>query len=46
MTLLPDRRLAERLNWLVEKLSDKPECSILEACGSWYAAKAAYRFLG
>lgn len=43
---LPDSRLDERLERIVDKLSAKPEASIPEACGSWDEAKAAYRFLG
>ncbi len=43
---LPDVRLAYRLDRLVEQLSQQPEASILQACGSVHEAKAAYRFLG
>jgi hypothetical protein len=43
---LPDTRLVERLERLVGQLSERPEASIPEACGSWHEAKAAYRFLG
>ncbi len=43
---LPNQRLTDRLERLVQQLSDKPEASIPQACGSWHEAKAAYRFLG
>jgi hypothetical protein len=43
---LPDARLADRLDRLVGQLSDNPEASIPQACGSWHETKAAYRFLG
>jgi len=43
---LPDGRLYERLERLVEALSKAPEQSIPQACGSVAASKAAYRFLG
>ena len=39
-----DIRLSERFVRLVEQLSERPESSVLEACGSMSAAKAAYRF--
>jgi transposase-like protein len=44
--MLPDERLQRRLELLVEQLSQAPEQSIPQACGSAYDAKAAYRFLG
>ena len=44
--ILPDARLVDRLERLVDKLSKNPEASIPQACGSWYDTKAAYRFLG
>lgn len=43
---LPDMRLSRRLDQLVECLSQRPEASIPQACGSWPETKAAYRFLG
>lgn len=43
---LPDARLADRLDRLVEQLSQNPEASIPQACGSLHEVKAAYRFLG
>ena len=43
---LPDARLYERLERLVEALSKGPEQSIPQACGSVHESKAAYRFLG
>ncbi len=43
---LPDARLKRRLELLVEQLSQSPESSIPQACGSVHDAKAAYRFLG
>jgi len=43
---LPDQRLSHRLERLVEHLSQQPEASIPQACGSWHETKAAYRFLG
>lgn len=43
---LPDARLEERLERLVGQLSQGPEQSIPQACGSVYESKAAYRFLG
>lgn len=46
MTLLPDVRLVERLDRLVEQLSKAPSQSIPQACGSVHEVKAAYRFLG
>lgn len=41
---LGDDRLNKRLEILVEQLSQMPTASIPEACGSWAAMKAAYRF--
>ena len=43
---LPDKRLNERLERLVDQLSQKPESSLPQACGDWRETKAAYRFLG
>ncbi len=43
---LPDGRLYERLERLVEALSKAPAQSIPQACRSVSEAKAAYRFLG
>jgi hypothetical protein len=43
---LPDARLYERLERLVDQLSQGPERSIPQACGSLHETKAAYRFLG
>jgi hypothetical protein len=43
---LPDVRLVERLERLVEQLSAAPDKSIPQACGSQHDIKAAYRFLG
>jgi hypothetical protein len=43
---MPDARLYERLERLVEALSKAPAQSIPQACGSVAEAKAAYRFLG
>lgn len=43
---LPDARLYERLERLVEALSKAPTESIPQACGSVHDTKAAYRFLG
>jgi len=43
---LPDERLKQRLELLVEQLSGCPEGSIPQACGSVADSKAAYRFLG
>lgn len=41
---LGDRRLEQRLLALAGAFFDKPGAGILQACGSWPAAKAAYRF--
>jgi len=41
---LPDKRLNERLERIVDELSAAPDKSIPEACGEWYETKAAYRF--
>lgn len=43
---LPDTRLYARLETLVDQLSQSPDKGIPQACGSVYASKAAYRFLG
>jgi hypothetical protein len=43
---LPEARLYERLDRLVEALSKAPERSIPQACGSMADTKAAYRFWG
>ncbi len=42
---LGDRRLSKRLERVVESLAEHPGQSIPQACGSWAAALAAYRFL-
>lgn len=44
--MLPDERLQGGLALLVEQLSQGPEQSIPQACGSVHDTKAAYRFLG
>ncbi len=41
---LGDARLNKRLEQLVGALAAKPNASVPEACGSWAATKAAYRF--
>lgn len=41
---LGDRRLNRRLVKLVETLCKNPASSVPQACGSWAATKAAYRF--
>ena len=41
---LGDARLNKRLERLVEALAAKPNASVPEACGTWAATKAAYRF--
>ena len=41
---LPDKRLRDRLEQIVEQLSAAPERSIPGACGGWRESKAAYRF--
>lgn len=41
---LPDRRLARRLERLLDQLSASPGQSVPAACGDWAATKAAYRF--
>jgi hypothetical protein len=41
---LGDQRLNQRLVKLVDDLLAAPEASVPVACGSWAAAKAAYRF--
>lgn len=43
---LPDERLKQRLERLVEQLSSSPDSSLPQACGSVADSKAAYRFLG
>ena len=43
---LPDKRLEERFRRLRRQLSERPEDSIPQACGSVHESKAAYRFLG
>lgn len=42
---LGDKRLDRRAVLLAERLSEKPEASIPEACGGWAETLAAYRFL-
>ena len=39
-----DRRLSQRLNTMVTKLSQNPERTLPEAMGGWSETKAAYRF--
>jgi len=39
-----DARLSQRLNTIVEKLSENPERTLPEAMGNWSETKAAYRF--
>jgi hypothetical protein len=46
MQQLPDKRLEGRFRRLREQLSERPEDSLPEACGSVHEVKAAYRFLG
>ena len=41
---LGDKRLSQRLNNIVAKLSENPERTLPEALGSWMETKAAYRF--
>lgn len=41
---LDDKRLDKRLVTLVETFVERPGASIPEACGTWAAAEAAYRF--
>jgi hypothetical protein len=41
---LGDRRLVKRLVTLCGQFAEHPGASIPQACGSWSAAKAAYRF--
>ena len=41
---LPDKRLARRLQRLLDQLSAAPGKPIPAACGDWAATKAAYRF--
>ncbi|ESW94782.1 hypothetical protein X769_31800 [Mesorhizobium sp. LSJC268A00] len=41
---LPDKRLARRLQRLLDQMSAAPGKPIPAACGDWAAAKAAYRF--
>lgn len=41
---LPDARLKERLEFIVERLAAQPEASIPQAMGSWAGTKATYRF--
>ena len=42
---LGDARLKKRLVSLIETFAEKPAASIPEACGTWAATEAAYRFL-
>lgn len=42
---LGDKRLDRRAVALAERLAQKPEASIPEACGGWAETLAAYRFL-
>jgi len=41
---LPDQRLVKRLITIATDFAQQPTASIPQACGSWEAAKAAYRF--
>jgi len=41
---LGDARLNQRLVQIVSDLADKPTQSVPQACGTWAATKAAYRF--
>ncbi len=41
---LGDIRLNKRLEKIVEELAAQPEASVPQACGSWAATKATYRF--
>jgi hypothetical protein len=41
---LGDRRLQQRLLGVATAFFNKPTAGIVQACGSWAAAKAAYRF--
>lgn len=41
---LGDARLNKRLAKVVEDLAAQPESSVPQACGTWPATKAAYRF--
>jgi len=41
---LGDPRRNQRISQLVSDLADHPQASVPEACGSWAATKAAYRF--
>lgn len=43
---LQDARLRYRLECMVEKMSQAPDQSIPQVCGSVHETKAAYRFLG
>lgn len=43
---LGDKRLEDRLMYLVERLAERPEASIPMACGTWAGTVAAYRFFG
>src|SRR5438105_10160372 len=40
-----DARLNKRLLLLLEQLTAQPTASLPQACGSWAATKAAYRFM-
>ncbi|MCW0233210.1 MAG: IS4 family transposase [Ferrovibrio sp.] len=41
---LPDKRLARRLQRLLDQMSASPGQPVPAACGDWAATKAAYRF--
>jgi hypothetical protein len=45
-TLLPDRRLGQRLAQILHTSASQPTASIPQACDNWAATKATYRFLG
>ena len=42
---LPDKRLSQRLEQMVDQLSQRPEASIPQVFESWHDVKAAYHFL-
>ena len=41
---LGDKRLTDRLIRVIDSLTNTPESTINQACGSWAETKAAYRF--
>jgi hypothetical protein len=44
-TVLPDKRLAARLAYILETFAERPSDAIPQAAGSWGQAKGIYRFL-